>query len=309
MTERTLTSDVCIVLTNSLADDRPIEGEVLGAARSFGLNVGRADDALLPGVQLIDAVFDRIRHARVIVALVRESDSSWLWMQVGAAIAFRRPVILAIASKSAKLPPEMNDLLTVGPVLSPEALRLAFQRSLKHVRRSPGSLNMSTGVPLGRTSADLLDRLTANQAGSSEARFSTWFASVLDAADVPYDSETPTSSELHRALDRIDFVITASELDGNVGSPLPVELKARGSLDVFLRARANAFESYLDATGARMLLLVALTEIDKPQLSPLPKGFLLTCSARSLVERMENHTFGEAVIELRNEAVTVQLRQ
>jgi hypothetical protein len=302
LTELAITPPVCIVLTGALADDRMIDRDVLSTAESLGLAVQRADDALQSGIPLLDAVLDRIRHARVVIALAREPESPWLWLQVGAAIAFRRPVVIVITAAAVTLPPEMKDLLTVGPVLSPQALRLALQRSMKSTRHHRTRSSKPTGIPLGNASTVLLGRLASNQTELWEPSFSSWFADVLDSANVPYDRGARTNSEPLEVSEGIDFVVTANELDGNLGNPLPVELKTGDPLEILLPTRSHELASHLAATGASTLLLVARSGIDEPQLLPLTGGSLLACSARDLLEGMEGRTFGEAVIELRNRA-------
>ncbi|HEY2125805.1 MAG TPA: hypothetical protein VGH77_01325, partial [Streptosporangiaceae bacterium] len=111
MTEHATSPPVCIVLTDSLADDRPIERDIFNAAEPLGLAVQRADDALRSSMPLLDAVVDRIRRARVVVALARETESPWLWVQAGAAVALRRPLVIVITSPGVTLPPELNDVL------------------------------------------------------------------------------------------------------------------------------------------------------------------------------------------------------
>ena len=303
MTEQMITRRTCLVLTAALSEERWADNELAKAAEAIGLALRRADDALQPNLTLLEAVLERIRRADVVVALVPEAHSSWLWLQVGAAVAFGRPVVVVVTSPTTALPPELGDLFRVGPILSSQALTHALRRALKSAPREVRLPGNPTGIPLGDASEVLkaqLDRMW--QEGLEGPRFSSWFAAVLDSARVPYDTAAPSNSLGTGPFDRIDFVVTANELDGNLGSPLPVELKTRGSLEVFLRPRADVFASYLASTGATTLLLVALTGVELPQLIPLAGGSLLTCNARSLVDEMEDHTFGQAVIQLRNQA-------
>jgi hypothetical protein len=302
MTEHMITRRTCLVLTTALSEEHWADNELAKAAKAIGLVLQRADDALQPNLSLLEAVLERIRRADVVVALVPEAHSPWLWLQVGAAIAFERPVVVVVTSPVTALPPELGDLFKVGPILSNQALTHALRRALKPTHREVRLLSNPTGIPLGGASEVFNAQLDSFGQGGQELPFSSWFAAVLDRARVPYDKAAPSNSFGVGPFDRIDFVVTANELDGNLGNPLPVELKARGSLEAFLRSRADAFASYLASTGATTLLLVALTGVKLPQLMPLAGGSLLACNARSLVDEMEDHTFGQAVIQLRNQA-------
>jgi hypothetical protein len=302
MTDHPITRRTCLVLTAALSDEDWADGELAEAAETIGLILRRADDALQPNLGLLEAVLERIRHADVVVAPVPELPSPWLWLQVGAAMAFRVPVVVVVTSSATTLPPELGDLFKVGPILSSQALTHALRRALKPPTRQALPSKRPTGVPLGDAFGMLHARLDKlGEEGLHQLRFSSWFANVLESAQVPYDQLVSKSSEKGR-LDRIDFIVTANELDGNLGNPLPVEIKAHGSLDTYVRSRADAFASHLASTGATTLLLVTLTGIGLPQLVPLPGGSLLACSARSLLDQMEDHTFGQAVIHLRNRA-------
>lgn len=272
------------------------------AATSEGFAVQRADQTLRPGMDLVDAVLDNIRSADVVVALIREDESPWLWFEVGGAVALNRPLVVVLTSSRAKLPSNLSSLLTVGPIVSSDAIRIALKRAAKATTRLPTSPVKPTGVPLGTGASELLNRL--DNLGGEGVQFESWFAEVLDRAHVPYDqSVTYNEQQEQSSLFGIDFVVTANELEGNLGNPLPVELKTRGSFSALFQSRQQTFASYLSATGARTLLLVALNGIDEPQLLPLPAGGLLACDARHLVRLMADETFGQAVIALRNQAV------
>ena len=300
MTEHMITRRTCLVLTAALSEEHWADNELAKAAEDVGLVLRRADDALQPNLSLLEAVVERIRLADVVVALAPEAHSAWLWLQVGAAVAFGRPVVVVVTSPATALPPELGDLFKVGPILSRQALTHALRRALKPTPREVRLPSKPTGIPLEGASEVLNAQL--DSLGREGQRFSSWFSAVLDNANVPYDKAAPTNSFGIGPFDRIDFVVTANELDGNLGNPLPVELKTRGSLEVFLRSRADAFASYLTATGATTLLLVALTGVELPRLMPLAGGSLLACNARSLVAEMKNQTFGQAIIQLRNQA-------
>jgi hypothetical protein len=264
--------------------------------------VQRADDALQPNVSLLEAVLRRIRGADIVVALVPEAHSPWLWLQVGAAVAFERPVVVVVTSSATALPPEFGDLFKVGPVLSTQALTHALRRALKPTQREDRLLSNPTGIPLGSAAQAFNTQLETLGREGQRRPFSSWFSDVLDRAGVPYDQGALSNSSHTGIFDRPDFVVTANELDGNLGSPLPVELKTRGSLDAFLHSRTDAFASYLASAGATTLLLISLTGMESPKLMPLAGGSLLACSARSLVVEMQDQTFGRAVIQLRNQA-------
>jgi len=281
-------------------------------APAHGLSVVRADENLTPGTRIVTAVAESIERAALVVAILDKNPSPNAWFELGLAAAAERPLLVIVTSDDVPLPFDVAQYFVIGPVLTSETLRRAVQRALKPSAR-PRSHRRVTGAPLGSGKADeLVDEFRNLGAADSDRTYGAWFTAVLAAAQVPFDLDRRADvatgpDDRPGPLDRIDFVVTASELDGNLGNPLPVELKTRGWLDALVQPRLSAYASYLVATGATTVLLVAADGVDSPRILPVPGGLLLACSALDLVDAMRDSTFGAAVIRLRNQATHRQV--
>jgi hypothetical protein len=286
------------------------------AATRFNLRLANSGADLQAGSDITKTILAEIQAADVVIVLVAEGASANVWYGMGAAAAYDRPVIVVLLSPQAEPPPAIRPTVVVGPVLSIKAIELALERALRR-QKDPVADGASrqgdrTGAPLG-SKADMLlaaltevDSPTAASPGdapaASGAQFEHWFASLLDAAEVPFDRGAVADATLPRAFQRIDFVVTVDELERNLGSPLAIELLAGRSISRVLPSRLAAYSAYLAATGATTLLVVALRGVDAPQLIPVPGGALVACNPQDLVKQMQNRTFGEAVLSLRNAA-------
>jgi len=272
------------------------------AAELAGFDLLYADAVVQPGEPFTDSIHRAIASSDVVVAVLGDRQSASLWLEVGMALALRKPTVTISSSPDVDMPVEAQwTTLKVGPIVTVPAIVRALQRASKgsaYARSGSRRQQSYTGAPLRDATEELLDALNAVTETRDERAFEQWFAQVLDRAKVPYDRSRILKSE-QRAFE-IDFVVTADEFKGNLGNPLPIELKLSGSMQRGIFSRLDTLGAYLRATGAQTLLFLTGSTEENAVLLGVNGGVVLTCDARTLVRAMSSNTFGRAVIDIRN---------
>lgn len=296
----------CILLEFGLRDGSAAE-QVRRSAARLGIEVRSSETAVEPGRTIAESLMRAMREVDFAVAVIRAQMPAQYWFEIGLAAAISRSLLLVLDGVEVAELPAGGMYRTVGPVLAADAMDRALRRALKPQPRPRGPASKSGKVLAAQRwqefSATLTDELKSTSAGGANgARFEAWFGRLLAELDLPFStSARVAAAERTTQYDNVDFAVSATELGPNIGDPMPVEL-VLGSANRVVRSRADSFDRYLLATGATTLLLVSLAN-EPPGIRMLANGEALWVSASSLLDELQNQTFGHAVLALRRRAI------
>ncbi len=297
----------CLLLRNW----RDGQGEsvqiVRQAAAALGLEVVDLAADLRPGATWPKIVQERAAQARVCVAIVGVDLSPDFYYQLGILAASGKPLV-AVVPDGSILPSSIGgSMLQVGPILSDESVQRALRRSLNFP--APVWPVLRSGRPLGSVTDDLLTRFqNLEMTEATELDYCKLFEELLVASGVGWNGDVRLPQfDAGRGARRyqVDYVVTLDELMSTLGSPLPVELFAAKDLQRTLARRAEAFERYMDGTGAVLLLAVTI-KVDQdaePVLFPLDDRSVLVIPMRQMIEGLRDRTFAEVVTGQYNNTV------
>ncbi|MBI1918830.1 MAG: toll/interleukin-1 receptor domain-containing protein [Planctomycetes bacterium] len=110
------------------ATDSPLAREVANACRAEGLEVFTTAELSL-GVDVGDAVWDALAECRALIVLLSPSEvTSSMWIEIGAAQAWNKPIFVIVTDPSmVRLPPALTGFPLYSPGRTEEVVRAIKQ--------------------------------------------------------------------------------------------------------------------------------------------------------------------------------------
>jgi len=258
-------------------------------------------------------LWDAIKCADFVVALLGSpSPAPNTMLEIGLAIGLGKPVLLMLTSADVRLPTDLSGLLHFVIEEKPdETIAFALDNFLNQIGRSasPRKKKTSTGAPLGRKAADILQRIESlrkeRQAQQNVRVRSATYAFAVEelVRDIIDGCQLPVMSQSSKNRRQADFAIWLDELNALFGNPLIVEVKGYSITRKHLAQISRQLVPIMDSIGSRGAVVLYLGDEKQPaSLLPVDRGVLLLIELETLVRRLQKQTLGETLRQLRNEA-------
>jgi hypothetical protein len=266
-----------------------------------GLEAVRLDN-LSVGVEVLDSITAALKSAELVIAVIPEGvPSQNLLFELGVASGLGKPIVI-FAEPGVDLPQELKGLPYVR----------ASMRDLDEFGRRLDTALRTLSAPPGRTGRrkSRTTRIAASQARERLAEIRTLEPSAIRAGfegfvrDLFREADVLLSSDAGRNGRGADFAIWINEIEGALGNPILVQVKA-GSLNAAaLESEEDPLRQYLAADAGSCGIVVYLDLEGKDLSETKPQWpLVIRFAAEELIDLLGEGRFAEELIARRNQAV------
>jgi hypothetical protein len=282
-----------------------VAGTSLGTLRAVLAEKGVrvvVPEEIYPGLDWSAKLSSIISHVDLVIGvLTRERRSSWVFLELGQAVAFGKQVLVFAPPQIEGPPFVLHRFLIVRASLSN---RKAISFALDQVLASPPPPDRTTESKpkekhlLGQHADRLLHELHLATEARDWHRIESITADALRLGGVDVISEATIRNR------RVDLALWSDALQPIMGNPLLVEVKA--SLhdgDAARQAAQQLSAASAEAGSGWGLLLYAKSRTTNEGLQFVVPPNVLVLSLPTLLNEMRNRSFAEIVQDLRNQRV------
>ena len=213
--------------------------------------------------------------------------------------AHNKRILIVVPPALKTLPTDLSEMFTIrADADNYEAIRFALGQALaigQPIKRRQNDFPASTSRPLGSPAQELKATLLAQGETLSKQFLIQVVTEAFEKSGV--SAIVPALQPAHGA----DLVIWEDSLSSWGGNPLLIEIMPELKAEAQVEAVIKQMTHYMEKGNAPLALVLYWNETgENLPLSATYTPPILFLSILELMERLEDHTFGEIVWELRN---------